>query len=179
MVEQDGSFRRLVEMVREQRPVLTEGRTGRPPKHRVPTTGMFTLPMYERIKGLAKARTEQGDRLVSVADVYNEAALILIEDLHDLLGDEMRLPSGTLSISGILGLRELVKRPVLTPLGDLPFSKSNSIRTTLYFDESIWDILMDLSLRFGLQLRRPLHVHRLVDLGAAWYLAGIEPHPQK
>ena len=179
MGEQDGSFRRLMQTVRDQQPETAVGRTGRPPKNRVPTTGKFSAAIHDRMKGLAKERTEQSDHLVSVADVYNEAAEMLIEDLHQLLGDDMRLPSGALSISGILGLRELINRPVLTPLRDLPFHSDEETRTTLYFDEEIWNILMELSLRFGLQLRRPVHIHRLIELGSAWYLAGINPPPSK
>jgi len=47
-------------------------------------------------------------------------------------------------------------------------------RTTLYLDHPVWDALIEVSLRFGLQMRRSIHVHRLLEMSAAWFLAGIE-----
>jgi len=127
------------------------------------------------MKALAQARTEQAEHLVSAADLYNEAALQLITDLHNLLGDELQLPAGAVSVPGILGLRELIDRPVQTPLRELEFQAAEQTRTTLYFDQPIWDALIEMSLRFGLQMRRSIHIHRLLELSAAWFLAGIAP----
>lgn len=169
--EQDGSFRRLMEMVRGQ-PTVPSGGPGRPPKHRIPTTGYFAGHLHSRMKTLAKARTERVDHLISTADLYNEAARQLATDLHDLLGDELKLPAGAVTLSAVLGLREMVDRPIITQLRDLEFQASKQVRTTLYLDQSIWDALLEMSLRFGLQVRRTIHVHRLLELGAAWYLAG-------
>lgn len=176
MTERDGSFRRLVEMVKEQQ-VVPSGRPGRPPKNRVPTTGHFASHIHARMKKLAEMRSQEVDHVVSATDLYNEAAQQLITDLHQLLGNDFRLPGGAVSIPGILGLREMIDRPVLTPLRDLEFQAVEQLRTTLYLDPPIWDTLMELSLRFGLQMRRPIHVHRLLELSAAWYLVGIKTEP--
>ena len=173
LTDHDGSFRRLIETVRD-RQSLPSGRPGRPPKNRIPTTGHFVSPLHDRMKALAKARTQQGDRLVSISDVYNEACQQLIADLHSLLGDEFRLPAGAVTLSAILGLREMLDRPIRTALRDLPLQADDQQRTTLYFDRSIWDALIEISLRFSLYMRRSMHVHRLLELAAAWYLAGLE-----
>jgi hypothetical protein len=173
LTEYDGSFRRLVETVKEQQ-VAPKGKPGRPPKNRIPTTGQFALHIHSQMKAMAQARTRQGDRLVSTTDVYNEAARLLITDLHALLGDDLRLPAGAVSVSAILGLRDLIERPVVTPLRELSLQSVEQRRTTLYLDPAVWDALIEMSLRFGLQMRRSIHVHRLLDLGAAWYLAGFE-----
>jgi hypothetical protein len=173
LTERDGSFRRLVETVREQRSAPS-GRPGRPPKNRVPTTGLFSVRVHARMKTISKARTAEADRLISASDVYNEAAIQLIEDLHQLMGDELRLPAGAMSLSGILGLRELIDRPIRTPLRELDFHTGEQYRTTLYFDQVVWDALIEMSMRFGLRMRRAIHVHRLIELGAAWYLAGLD-----
>ncbi len=177
VAEHDGSFRRLMEMVKDRQLGLPAGRPGRPPKHRVATTGHFAAHLHQRMKALASRRSQQSDHAVSTSDLYNEAALQMVADLHTLLGDDLRLPAGAVSLTGILGLRELIDRPVLTPLRDLDFQTSELLRTTLYIDQPLWDALLEVSLRFGLSLRRPIHVHRLLELGAAWYLAGIEPDP--
>lgn len=172
--EHDGSFRRLMEMVRNQ-PVVQGGRPGRPSKNRIPTTGYFAENLHSRMKALAKIRTDRVDHLISASDLYNDAARQLATDLHDLLGDELRLPAGAVTLSGILGLRELVARPMRVALRELEFQASEQSRTTLYLDQSIWDALLEISLRFGLQMRRSFHVHRMVELSAAWYLAGESP----
>jgi hypothetical protein len=44
----------------------------------------------------------------------------------------------------------------------------------LHIDPAVWDALLEMSLRFGLRMRRAIHVHRLVELAAAWYLSGVE-----
>lgn len=173
MTERDGSFRRLVQMVKE-RPTPPAGRPGRPPKHRVPTTGYFALGLHQRIQALAGARGQQAGHLVSISDLYNEAALVLITDLHQLLGDELRLPAGALSLTGVLGLRELVDRPLRVPLRELDLRPEETKRTTLHLDKPIRNMLIEISLRFGLQLRRTIHMHRILELGAAWFLAGVE-----
>lgn len=173
MTEQDGSFRRLIETVKNRQSGLS-GLPGRPPKNRVSTTGRFTLQVHNRIRMLAKERSEHSDRLVSASDLYNEAAIQFMSDLHQLLGDEMKIPAGTVSLSGILGLRELIDRPILTPLHKLPLQTKGHQRTTLYLDETVWDALMEVSLRFALQMRRPLHIHRLMELSAAWYLTDFK-----
>jgi hypothetical protein len=172
LTERDGSFRRLVETVREQR-AAPGGRVGRPRKDRVPTTGLFALHIHERMKAIAKERTADADHLISATDVYNEAAIQLIEDMHQLLGDELLLPGGAMTLTGILGLRELLDRPIYTPLRELDFHTGAQYRTTLYFDQAVWDALIEMSMRFGLRMRRAIHVHRLIELGAAWYLAGV------
>jgi hypothetical protein len=174
LTEQDGSFRRLMETVRERQSSPIGGRPGRPPKNRVSTTGHFALPIHESMKILARKRTEQADHVVSTSDLYNEAATQLITDLHGLLGDELRLPAGAVSLSGILGLRELLDRPVVTPLRELDLNCDTQQRTTLYIDQSVWDALIEMSLRFGLSMRRTIHIHRLLELAAAWFLAGLE-----
>lgn len=176
LTEHDGSFRRLMETVKERQSIPISGRPGRPPKNRVATTGHFALPLHNRMKALARDRSGCADHAISVSDVYNEAALQLITDLHDLLGDDLRLPAGAVTLSGILGLRELVARPLLTPLRDLDLQSGEQQRTTLYIDQPIWDALIEMSLRFGLSMRRPIHVHRLLELSAAWYLASLESH---
>lgn len=173
LTEHDGSFRRLMEMVKE-RQMAPNGRPGRPPKNRVPTTGHFALRIHDRMKSLARKRSEDVEYTVSTSDMYNVAALQLVTDLHDLLGEELRLPAGAVTMDGILGLRELIDRPVLTPLRELELQSTEQQRTTLYLDQPIWDALIEMSLRFGLRLRHTIHVHRLIELGAAWYLAGIE-----
>jgi len=171
--QQDGSFRRLAQTVRERRTTST-GRPGRPPKNRVPTTGNFAFYLHEWMKIYARHRSAEEDRIVSIADLYNEAAAQMITDLHALLGDDVRLPAGALSLTGILGLRELVDRPVYTPLRDLPLQVRTQQRTTIYFDQEVWEALVEMSMRFGLQLRRPIHIHRLIELSAAWFVAGLE-----
>ncbi len=171
--EHDGSFRRLVETVKNQQTPLG-GRPGRPPKNRVPTTGHFALVIHDRMKALAKSRSEQSERAVSVADLYNEAVRVTVTDLHDLLGDDLRLPAGATTLAGVLGLRELIDRPVVTPLRELTLRSDDQQRTTLYLDQPVWDALIEVSLRFGLQMRRSIHVHRLLEMSAAWFLAGIE-----
>jgi len=173
LTEHDGSFRRLVQTVRERRPVST-GRPGRPPKNRVATTGHFAGYLHAQMKALAQARSEESGHLVSVSDLYNEAATLMITDLHALLGDDVRLPAGAVSLTGVLGLRELVDRPVRTPLRDLPLQTGDQLRTTLYFDRPVWEALVEVSMRFGLQMRRSIHVHRLIELSAAWFVAGLE-----
>jgi hypothetical protein len=173
LTERDGSFRRLVETVREQRS-LTSGRAGRPPKNRVPTTGLFAVCIHTRMKAIAKGRSAEADHQISASDVYNEAAIQLIEDLHQLMGNELRLPAGAMTLTGILGLRELIDRPIRTPLRELDFHTGEQYRTTLYFDQAVWDALIEMSMRFGLRMRRAIHVHRLIELGAAWYLAGLD-----
>jgi hypothetical protein len=172
LTERDGSFRRLVETVREQR-AESGGRVGRPAKNRVPITGLFALHIHDRMKAIAKERTAEADHLISATDLYNEAAIQLIEDLHQLLGDELRLPAGAVTLSGILGLRELIDRPVYTPLRELEFHTGEQYRTTLYFDQAVWDALIEMSMRFGLRMRRAVQVQRLIELAAAWYLAGL------
>ena len=173
MSERDGSFRRLVQMVQSRRET-PHGRPGRPPKNRVPTTGHFVSRLHNRMKEIADARARQEDHAVSVADLYNEAALVMITDLHTLLGDDLGLPAGAVALDGILGLRELLDRPVRTPLRDLALLSQDQKRTTLYVDQPVWDALLEMGLRFGLQLRQPIHVQRLLDLSAAWYLADFE-----
>jgi hypothetical protein len=174
LAEQDGSFRRLVEAVREQQSLPLSGRPGRPPKNRVPTTGHFALPFYNRMRTLARLQTEQSGHVVSISDLYNEAASIFITDLHVLLGDDLRLPAGALTLPGVLVLRELVDRPILTPLQELGLTATSTQRTTLYFDPIIWDALIEVTLRFGLRMRRVIHIHRLLELSSVWYLAGVE-----
>jgi len=172
VTDRDGSFRRLIELVREDQEVPIV-RLGRPRKNRVSTTGLFAANIHERMKAVAKDRTARAGRFVSTSDVYNEAAVQLIEDLHFLLGDELRLPAGAVTLAGILGLREMMDRPVETPLHVLDFQWSDQSRTTIYFDQIVWDALIEMTLRFGLMMRRVFHVHRLIELSAAWYLAGL------
>ena len=174
LAEHDGSFRRLMEMVKGRQTGPPSGRPGRPPKNRVAITGHIARHIHQRMTALAQQRARHVDRAISASDLYNEAALQLVADLHDLLGDDLRLPAGALSLSGILGLRELVDRPVVTPLRDLNPQASDQQRTTLYIDQPLWDALIEMSLRFGLSMRKTIHVHRLLELGAAWYLAGVE-----
>lgn len=174
MTEQDGSFRRLMETVRERQSIPVSGRPGRPPKNRVSTTGHFALVIHESMKTLAKQRSGQSDHVMSTSDIYNLACMQLISDLQLLLGDQLRLPAGAVTLSGILGLRELIDRPIVTPLRDLDLNCDEQQRTTLYVDKPVWDALIEMSLRFSLSMRRSIHVHRLLELGAAWYLAGIE-----
>jgi len=126
------------------------------------------------MKTLAKHLSEESDHVVSTSDMYNLACMQLITDLHQLLGDQLRLPAGAVTLSGILGLRELIDRPMLTPLRDLDLNCEDQQRTTLYVDKPVWDALIEMSLRFSLSMRRSIHIHRLLELGAAWYLAGIE-----
>ena len=174
LAEHDGSFRRLMEMVKERQGGPPSGRPGRPPKNRVAVTGHIARHLHQRMTALAHQRARRADHAVSASDLYNEAALQLVADLHELLGDDLRLPAGAVSLSGILGLRELVDRPVVTPLRDLNPQASEQQRTTLYIDQPLWDALIEMSLRFGLSMRKTIHVHRLLELGAAWYLAGVE-----
>jgi|GEM_PF-1053944 hypothetical protein len=173
LAEHDGTFRRLIQTVREQR-VVSTGRPGRPPKNRIATTGHFARYLHEQMKALAEARTDAAGRLVSVSDLYNEAAAQMITDLHALLGDDVRLPAGAVSLTAVLGLRELVNRPLHTPLRDLPIEAEDQQRTTLYFDRPVWEALIEMSMRFGLQMRRAIHVHRLIEMAAAWYMAGFK-----
>jgi hypothetical protein len=173
LTEQDGSFRRLIETVKEQQG-LPSGRPGRPPKNRIPTTGHFMSHLHDRMRTLAQERTQNSDHLVSISDLYNEAALQLIADLHQLLGEELRLPAGAMTLPAILGLRELIDRPITTPLRELELQADQLTRTTLHIDPAVWDALLEMSLRFGLRMRRAIHVHRLVELAAAWYLSGVE-----
>src|SRR5690606_24634313 len=118
LAEHDGTFRRLIQTVREQR-VVSTGRPGRPPKNRIATTGHFARYLHEQMKALTEARTDAAGRVVGVSDLYNEAAAQMITDLHALLGDDVRLPAGAVSLTAVLGLRELVNRPLHTPLRDL------------------------------------------------------------
>lgn len=173
LTEHDGSFRRLVQTVRD-RQQIPKGKPGRPPKFRSATTGLFDKRLHSRMSALATARSEASDRVVSVSDLYNAAARELITDLHELLGDDLRLPSGAVSVPAVLGLRELIDRPVLTPLRSLELLNEQQ-RTTLHLDQPIRDALMEMSLRFGLQMRRSVHIHRLLELAAAWYLSGEDP----
>ena len=174
VAEHDGSFRRLMELVRERQSGPPSGRPGRPPKNRVAVTGHIARHIHQRMTALAQQRARRADHAVSASDLYNEAALQMVGDLHNLLGDDLRLPAGAVSLSGILGLRELVDRPVVTPLRDLNLQASDQQRTTLYVDQPLWDALIEMSLRFGLGMRKTIHIHRLLELGAAWYLAGVE-----
>ncbi len=174
LATQDGSFRRLVETVkaREKRPPT--GRPGRPPKYRVPTTGYFSRSIHDRIKALSKVRSRQVGHFVSASDLYNEAAARLITDLYELLGEELRLPTGAMTLSAILGLRELVDRPIRTPLRELALHSEDSQRSTLYVDKPIWEALVEMSLRFGLYMRRTVFVQHLLELAAAWYLSDLD-----
>jgi len=174
LTEHDGSFRRLMETVKERQSITLSGKPGRPPKNRVSTTGHFSAPIHQRMKLLAKARTKHADHMVSTSDLYNEAAAQMLTDLHGLLGEELKLPAGAVSLSGILGLRELLDRPLKTPLRELGLQGEDLQRTTVYIDQPIWDALVEMSLRFGLSMRRTVYVQRLLELAAAWYLAGIE-----
>ncbi|NDJ75105.1 MAG: hypothetical protein GYB65_02510 [Chloroflexi bacterium] len=177
MTKQDGSFRRLVQVVKEQQKVPPQpektGGPGRPPKHRVPTTGYFYRSTYIRMKRLSEQCTQESGRVVSISDLYNDAARQLIADLDDLLNDDMLLPAGALTVPALLGLRELVDRPIYTPLRELE-PRGRQKRTTLYLDQLVRDTLVDMSLRFSLQLRRAVHYHRLLELSAAWYLSGLD-----
>ncbi len=174
VTERDGSFRRLIQTVKNQS--HTTG-PGRPRKDRVSTTGWLVLPLHERMKTLARARSRYSETTISVSDIYNEAARVFVTDLHSLLGDEMRLPTGAISLTGILGLRELIKRPMVTPLNVLPL-EGDTQRTTLHFDQPVWDALMDTSLIISLQMRRVLHVHRMIEVSAAWYLTSFDMPPE-
>ncbi|MCD4684830.1 MAG: hypothetical protein K8S97_02705 [Anaerolineae bacterium] len=174
MNDRDGSFRRLIEMVKEQQATPLTGKPGRPPKHRVSTTGYFAVNIHTRMKLLAKERSKEVESAVSTADVYNDAAIMLITDLHALLGEELKLPAGAVSVSGILGLRELLDRPVKIPLKNLELQSGELQRTTIYIDQPVWDALVEMSLRFGLSMRHTIYVQRLLELAAAWYLAGLE-----
>lgn len=174
LTQQDGSFRRLIEMMRE-RQAVPANRLGRPPKHRIPTTGHFERHLHERMKQLAQAQTKKSDHAVSTSDLYNEAALQMLGDLRGLLGEDLRLPGGAMTLTAVLGLRELVDRPLVVPLRELDLDTGKHQRTTLYFDPHVWDALLEMSLRFGLRMRKAIHVHRLIELGVAWFLAGLEP----
>ena len=172
--EQDGSFRRLVETVKAREKKTVTGKPGRPPKYRVPTTGYFSRSIHDRIKALSKARSRQAGHFVSASDLYNEAAECFITDLYELLGDDLHLPSGAMTLSGVLGLRELVERPIRIPLRELELRSENSQRSTLYVDKPVWEALVEMSLRFGLHMRRPIFVQHLLELAAAWYLADLD-----
>lgn len=174
LTEHDGSFRRLMEMVKERQSVSPGGKPGRPSKNRVATTGHFSVNLHDQMKSLARIKTEHAGCLISTSDMYNEAAAQLLTDLHELLGENLRLPAGAMSLSGILGLRELVARPVYTPLRNLGLRSGKLQRTTVYIERPIWDALMEMSLRFGLSLRRTIYVPRLLELASAWYLAGLK-----
>ena len=174
LTEQDGSFRRLVEMVKAREKKAVTGKPGRPPKYRVPTTGYFSRSIHDRIRALSKRRSRQAGHFVSASDLYNEAAERLITDLYELLGDELRLPSGAKSLSGVLGLRELVERPIRTPLRELELHGEDAQRSTLYVDKPVWEALVEMSLRFGLHMRRPIFVQHLLELAAAWYLTDLD-----
>ncbi len=175
LAEQDGSFRRLVETVKTRGKKTVTGKPGRPPKYRVPTTGYFSRSIHDRIKALSKIRSQQAGYFVSASDLYNEAAEQLITDLYELLGDELRLPSGAMTLSGVLGLRELVDRPIRTPLSELALHSEDSQRSTLYVDKPIWEALVEISLRFGLYMRRTVFIQHLLELAAAWYLSDLGP----
>jgi hypothetical protein len=174
LTEQDGSFRRLVETVKAREKKVVTGKAGRPPKYRVPTTGYFSRSIHDRIRALSKARSRQAGHFVSASDLYNEAAERLITDLYELLGDELRLPSGAMSLSGVLGLRELVDRPIRIPLRELELHSEEAQRSTLYVDKPVWEALVEMSLRFGLHMRRPILVQHLLELAAAWYLTDLD-----
>jgi len=174
LTEHDGSFRRLMETVKERQAIPQGGKPGRPPKNRVSTTGHFSVHIHNRMKVLAKVRTKQSDAMVSASDVYNEAAAQMLTDLHDLLGEELKLPAGAVTLAGVLGLRELLDRPVKTPLRELGLQSGQLQRTTLYIDQPIWDALVEMSLRFGLGMRRTIYAHHLLEMAAAWYLAGLK-----
>ncbi len=174
LTAQDGSFRRLVETVKAREKRTVTGKAGRPPKFRLPTTGYFSRSIHDRIKALSKARSRQAGYFVSASDLYNEAAERLITDLYDLLGEELRLPSGAMTLSGVLGLRELVDRPIRIPLRELELHSEDSQRSTLYVDEPIWEALVEMSLRFGLHMRRTVFLQHLLELAAAWYLTDLD-----
>lgn len=163
--------------MRARKPAPVAPRWGRPPKHRIPSTGHFERHLHERMKQLAEAQTAQADHLISTSDLYNAAAAQMLDDLRGLLGEEWRLPAGAVTLSAVLGLRELVDRPLRTPLRELDLDTGKHQRTTLYFDQNIWDMLLELSMRFGLRMHKAIHVHRLIELGVAWYLAGVETTP--
>ena len=172
--DHNGSFRRLVETMRDQ-DGPAPNRVGRPSKNRMPATGYVTVHIHERMKAIAKARSAEADHLVSTSDLYNLAVRQLTADLHKLLGDDMKLPAGALTITGVLGLRDLVDRPVFVPLRDLEPRAARQIRTTLYLDPPVWEAVMELGMRISLQLHRKVRLHQVLDLSAAWYLAGEEP----
>lgn len=174
LTEHDGSFRRLMETVKERQALPVTGKPGRPSKHRMPATGHFAATIHSRMKALARQRTRQSDHLVSTSDLYNEAAALLVADLHALLGDDLRLPAGAVTLSGVLGLRELVDRPIRTPLRELELQRGDFQRTTVYIDQAVWDALVEMSLRFGLSMRKTVFVPHLIELAAAWFLAGEE-----
>lgn len=163
-----------METVKERQSAPQSGKPGRPSKNRVSATGHFSADLHEQMKNLARAKTEQAGCLISTSDIYNEAAAQLLTDLHELLGEDLRLPAGAMSLSGILGLRELIERPVYTPLRNLGLQTGKLQRTTIYVERAIWDALMEMSLRFGLSLRRTIYVPRLLELAAAWFLAGLK-----
>ena len=126
LAEHDGTFRRLIQTVREQR-VVSTGRPGRPPKNRIATTGHFARYLHEQMKALAEARTDAAGRLVSVSDLYNEAAAQMITDLHALLGDDVRLPAGAVSLTAVPGAERSIAPH--TPLRDLPIEAEDQQRT--------------------------------------------------
>lgn len=174
LAEHDGSFRRLMETIKERQALPVTGKPGRPSKHRVSATGHFAPGIHSRMKALAQRRSEHSERLVSTSDLYNEAAALLIADLHTLLGDELKLPAGAVTLGGVLGLRELIDRPIRTPLRELELQRGEFQRTTVYIDQPIWDALIEMSLRFGLSMRKTVYAQHLLELAAAWYLAGME-----
>jgi hypothetical protein len=173
VTEKDGSFRRLVRTVKSrQRPPVRRG--GRPSKNRVAANCLVAACIHQRMKNLAELRTRRSGRLVSAADVYNDAARLFVTDMEQLLGYDLRLPSGTVTLASVLGLRDLIDRPILTPLRELNMRSPEQHRTTLYFDPPVWDALIEVSLRFGLQMRRTLHVQPVIELAAAWYVSGFD-----
>ena len=174
LTEHDGSFRRLIETVKKRQAIEPSGKPGRPAKNRVSTTGHFSVRIHSLMKALADARSEHVDHQVSTSDVYTAAATELLTDLHDLLGEDMQLPAGAVSLPAILGLRELVARPLKTPLRELELQPDELHRTTVYIDQTVWDALAEMRLRFSLSMRRTIVAHRLIELAAAWYLAGID-----
>ena len=85
VAEHDGSFRRLMELVRERQSGPPSGRPGRPPKNRVAVTGHIARHIHQRMTALAQQRARRADHAVSASDLYNEAALQMVGDLHNLL----------------------------------------------------------------------------------------------
>lgn len=159
MTEHDGSFRRLIQTVQNQ-----QGESEAARKNRIMVHGNVAQFVHARMRSLAAARS------IYVSDLYNVAVQQLTEDLRQLLGDDLVLPRGAVTLSGILGLRDLVDRPIRTPLGDLDQHADHSQHITIYLDDPVWGALMFVSFRFGVQLRQPVPLHRVAELAAAWYL---------
>ncbi len=92
------AFAAWYETVREQRAVPVAG-GGSDARAKIASRqpGLFALHIHDRMKVIAKERTAEADHLVSMSDVYNEAAVQLIEDMHALLGDELLLPAGAMT----------------------------------------------------------------------------------